>query len=194
MKVARKVRHPHQILDKSEMVVGERYAFVSAFERCNSIHHFVMGGTFDDSYSHARHLGHDLDSKPRIWMLFPGAGEDDIATIHMDGLRPDCGDKVIATGYGATLVCWRDGCAAGWEFLCDYLGPEESPSETVGPFGYHLIIVPGSAWEDDPRLHSSFWSDPNVIVRRACEAESPADWESMMRARTHEAMARALGF
>jgi len=172
------------------MVVGQLYAFVHAREDGNSVSHYTMGGMFDDSYAAARRLGHDLDSvkRPKIEMLLATPDAGPIVTIHMD--RWFGSDEPAD---GPALVYWREclGREIGWDRLHSYLGPEKERDEGVDG---HVIVVPSQHWDDDPRLHVSSWSNPNDVVKRILIAEDAVGWEQKMRARTHAAMAKALGF
>jgi len=190
--MARKVRHPHQVLEASEMVVGQLYSFVHAYESgscSDSAPSYTMGGVIDDSHAAARRLGHDLDSAdpPKVEMLLATPGAGPIVTVHMDGWCD--GDEMEQD---PTLMYWRAclGREIGWDMLSSYLGPEEENERG----DYHTVVVPSQRWADDPRLHVSNWSNPDGVVERAIVAESAAGWERRMRARAHAAMARALGF
>lgn len=187
--MTRKVRHPHQALEASEMVVGELYAFIRAYENgVDYAAHYTMGGVFDDTRAAAVRLGHDLDSagEPEIEMLIAGVGAGAIVTVHMDGWR-DGGDET-----DPTLMYWREcmGRGLGWDMMWSYLGPERERADSA-----HTLVVPSQRWADDPRLHVANWSNPDGVVERApIAAESPAEWERRMRARAHAAMAETLGF
>lgn len=190
----RKVRHPHQILEASEMDAGQLYAFVHACESGrHSVSHYTMGGVVADSPAAARRLGHDLDrgyllgstEEPQVEMLVAAAPAGPVVTVHMDGWFAGCS----APASVATLVYWRESPTrrTDWDTLLTYLGP---PAETYDD--QHFLVAPAREWEADPRLHSANWDNPDIVVERA--VESAAGWERRMRARAHAAMARMLGF
>jgi len=62
MQITRKVRHPYQVMEAAEMIIGERYAFVNKGPGSSGIFKFVMGGEFADSVAAARAFGHDLNA------------------------------------------------------------------------------------------------------------------------------------
>ncbi len=169
------------------MATGEMYAFVTAYEGSNSVSHYAMGGVFADSVAAARRLGHDLDSteEPRVEMLVAAPQSGLVVTVHIDGWwyggDPD---------EDPTLMYWRE-CRPGWDAMSTYLGPTVPDRESDD---HHCIVVPSRAWDADPRLHATNWGDPNAGVERAGGMEDAAGWERRMRARTHAAMAKALGF
>ncbi len=191
--MTRKVRHPHHVLEASEMVVGQLYAFVSAAEFGRVwVSRYTMGGVFDDTRAAARRLGHDLDSVgyPKVEMLLPGAGGGPIVTVHMDGWHAHGEMK-----QDPTLMYWREclGQDIGWDMMWSYLGPEMEGEEEHND--YHILVVPSRHWDDDPRLHVSNWRNPGVVVKRTpIVGEFAAEWERRMRAKAHAAMAKMLGF
>lgn len=185
----RKVRHPYQVLETSEMVVGQLYAFIYAHEDGNCFaSRYTMGGVFDDTRATARRLGYDLDSEDslRIEMLIASVVAGPIVTVHTDGWHDGEEEQ------DPTLMYWRDclGGVSGWDRIRCYMGPEEKEGDER-----HFIVVPDRHWADDPRLHVANWSNPDGVVERALiVVESAAGWERRMRARAHAAMAKSLGF
>ncbi len=187
--MTRKVRHPHQVLEASEMVVGQLYAFVTACRNLGtSVSRYTMGGMFDDTHAAARQLGHDLNSAnpPKVEMLLIAPPAGLIVTVHMDGWR-HLSSKMEQD---PTLMYWREcfGGGANWDMMWSYLGPEREDRDR------HTIVVSSQHWDDDPRLHSTNWHNPDGVIERAAVVESAAGWERMMRAKAHAAMAKALGF
>ncbi len=180
----------------SELVVGERYAFVHACQSGNHfVFHYAMGGVVADSAAAARRLGHDLNhgfllgskDEPQVEMLIAAPATGPVVTVHMDGWHAGC--SVLASS--PVLVYWRQkyGCRTGWDLLTTYFGPPEKEYDD-----HHCLVVPVREWDADPRLHVATWSNPDGVVERASSAESAAGWERRMRARAHAAMARMLGF
>lgn len=65
--MTRKVRHPYQVLEASEMVVGQRYAFIRVRESNSSlVSHYAMGSVLGDSCAAALRLGYDLLSVEKL--------------------------------------------------------------------------------------------------------------------------------
>lgn len=192
----RKVRHPYQVLNASEMVVGQQYAFIFASEFSGiDARHYTMGGVINDSHAAAIRLGHNLDLIKElridmlVEMLVANAPSGSVVTVHMDGWHVDHGSTLVPA-----LMYWMrgvNGRTTGWDRLSAYFGPEEEGHEYDHD---HCIAVPRQRWEDDPRLHVSNWDNPNGVVERVSDVENADDWERKMRARKHAAMAKMLGF
>lgn len=187
-------------MDASELAVGKKYAFIYVREFHNDIvEHWVMGGMFTDSVATARRHGYDLHLKDaRLEMLSPGAAVDEhIVTIHMDGWYGR-GFTCTPCTHPATIMYWnKDGISTGYDMLSTYLGRNDDNWP-----GNHTIVVSSQGWNDDPRLHSTDWNNPDGVVEMAsggasvdgAVAESAIDFDRRTKAKYDAALARALGF
>ena len=195
----REIRHPHQILYISELIVGNNYYFIikNKIEMIARPHTFV--GVIQDSYVTASKNGYNLNTIPKsliacemfvnstmidtTWII-RNKPKLDMFTIHQDGWMP-----LNQRFDDSTLVYWgKDG--EGWDYVNTFCGNTEFKGAT------HHIVVPQKDWNDDPRVHILDWENPNHITKRVniSITESPVDWERRMKAKKHEAMRKVLGF
>jgi hypothetical protein len=166
----REVRHPYQILEASEFVVGDNYAFIyNASGSDPSTYSF--GGIVEYS------VGKDENSILSDFVSPPSTSER-LFMVHKDGWYQQPGYPV--------LIYWRHGKEYdGWDQLTTFLG-----EETESMYVNHMIVS-GKHWSMDPTIH------PSPVKRKISSSSvqlNPANWEQEMRKRTHDAMAKVLGF
>lgn len=167
----RKVRHPYQILEAEELIVGNRYAFVSNHNGPMPpfIHFYVFGGIIEgDSSTYKR----SITTPPTV-------------TVHLDG-------KTSRNAYilqSPTLMYWREP-DTNWDCLATFLGPQESDLLNLCS-----IVVPEQRWNDDPKIHVLDWENPNDIIERKIDVkDNDEDWEAKINVKRDAVMARAFGF
>jgi hypothetical protein len=168
----RKVRHPYQILEASELVKDEEYVFVSISDGGgNWVETHLFGGAFKDS-------GDIVKNPPRI-------ASPPIMTIHLDGKHPDFKNKDEPI-----FVYWKK--FTGWDWMSTYLGD----TNTTNPLIDNHAIIPKKHWDNDPKLHVLDWENPDDVVERKIHTSSNVDmdWEQKINARRDAAMAKAFGF
>ena len=165
----REVRHPYQIMDIDELVVGETYVFAGTeYEYGSWVDYLVFGGIVDDSKN-----AHDQASLKVF--VDPPKTEKSIFLIHRDGWNRFGGSDV------PTITYWRgDG---SWDKLTTFFGPRDD-RDARNEFLY--IIVPIQYWSDDPQIY-------NHPVERLLNVERVMT-EAEMKKRYDKAMAKALGF
>jgi len=191
-------------MDASELTLGARYAFVSAWPKDSmypdgNVHASIriMAGVVSNTVKQAASRGWDItkfrkttgggfsESIPLETLLDdnfgPRAGAE-IVTVHQDGWSEtgDKGDRPTLTYWTAgrekKSIFWR-----GWDHVITYLGSPE-PVSSHSP-GHHCIVVPEDRWLADPMLH--VLADPGL---RTPDDDSPADFERRMRAKRDKAM------
>lgn len=192
----RKVRHPYQILDISELVIGREYYFISISQWTNFVGApLAFGGVIDDSWLTANKRGYDLDNVPSDQMsldMFLDLSliiHKNMFTIHNDGLCH--GPAIHVKQNYPILQYWRKN-RDGWDNLSTYFGDQEPG----GP--RHTIAVPRIHWEKDSKMHIVDWENPDDTIERIGSEivgnENVADWEQRMKAKKHDAMRKMLGF
>ncbi len=196
----RKRRHPHQVMDVTELTIGARYAFVSSYRGITyqdiDVTMRLMVGVMSNTAKQASQRGSDLmkfqnpgqrgffGTLPLEALLNddfgPHAGAE-IVTVHQDGWneRGDRGDQPTLTYWAEIGHMWR-----GWDHVSTYFGPLEPKPKSTHDIHNHCIVVPEDRWLADPRLHAAV--EPDDV--------SPADFEQRMRSKRDKAMRRLLGY
>ena len=180
----RKLRHPHQVMEASELVVNEWYRTPTLYRDGHMWDHkaFLLLGRVRSTPRAA--LGHKDVS-------VGGGATPGLLTIHEDGwfgrpileYPPPEGDL-----FGTpTLYYWNmRGDTRGWDHLASYLGePRPGHGDDAK---MHCIMVPEAAWLADPRMHVVDWINPGDAVVRAAGRLSgdPSDPMAGARRRTEE--------
>ena len=169
-------RHPYQLLDMNELVVGQSYAFVSYFHRFMlNINYYMFGGIIKDSG--------DVDETATVdtFVVSPDTTKN-IVTIHLDGWNPI---KSLVRKLGdPVLVYWKRSGNATYDWLYTYLSNKKNCNN--GP-----IVVPERHWKDDPQIYSNpIKRKTKLMSVSGTEMLDAASWEQKMRQRTHDAMAK----
>lgn len=169
----RKIRHPYQILEAEELIVGEKYAFISRYSREDpDIDSLIFGGIIKEDNL-------VIDNPPQTTPF--------TFTIHPSGLQSD----LKTNKRGSTIVYWLDSYPR-YDLLSTFLG------EIDGSMHKHSIVVTLKHWDNDPKMHVLDWVNPDDIIKRFCvqnhDIETPAEFEKRMRQKKHDAMREMLGF
>lgn len=177
--MSRKVRHPYQILEASELIKDELYSFITADQSHKSGTHYsvdtyIFGGTFKDSK--------DIIKNP------PKLFKQSIVTIHLDGVYPDMPvprDKPL-------FVYWRN-YHNGWDNMSTYLGDIDIENLLAD---VHHIIVSQKHWADDSKIHVLDWKNPDDVIKRKIHVFSNIDmnWEQRINVKRDNALAYFFGF
>ncbi len=176
----RKIRHPYQIIELSEMIIGKRYAFI--FHVKNStidVEDYVFGGIIQDSFFTAQQRGYDLNLDKIGSIAFIDSVDDNIFTVHMDGwtqrLKPLFG--------GPITTYWNGNQECGYDSLKSWVGKEECPEDDDCS-----LIVPSRHWNNDPKIHVLDWINPDETVQRAieCQTQIPTNWEDSAKKKQDE--------
>ncbi len=161
----RKVRHPYQILEPEELVVGEQYVFVFQGGASLSYDLYIFGGIIKDNQSIIKN---PPDTSPPT------------VTIHPKGLMA----QDFAEYRDPTFMYWRTP-NRGWDNLSTYLSEPLANRRCS-------IIVPEKHWKDDPHFYDDVVERKISQTPKGLQIE--ADWEQKMRTKRDIAMAKALGF
>ena len=203
----RKRKHPYQIMDISQLTVGARYAFVSAYANGDIYARvMVMAGVMSNTIARARRTGWNLvqlrldgtmiSSNIPMSALNPISGssrlddlshvtfsnvhQDGFVTVHQDGWNDTHDNEDRPTlAYWTAQRIWR-----GWDYANSCLscsGPEKIITSE-----HDLIVVLEGFWLADPRIHAA-------CDEAACD-ESPTDTEQSMRAKMDDNLRHAFGY
>ncbi|KKN91142.1 hypothetical protein LCGC14_0220070 [marine sediment metagenome] len=175
--MTRKVRHPYQILEADELIIGERYALILSTYHGLNFMAYVFGGIIKDNLSA---INNPPITDPRTF------------TIHFKGLRNDGVDSLLPARL-PTIVCWpsRKGFHIDWDYVETYFGEKEDCKDT------HAIVVSERHWADDPKIHVLDWENPNDVIERKIGKTNKVvsgDWEQQVNAKRDAAMADFFGF
>ncbi len=186
--IKRKVRHPYQIMELSEMIVGKNYTFIFHIKGCRiDAECRMFGGIIKGSYKTAKQRGYDLDHCNINLKCFMDLIKDQVVTVHMDGwtkhLKKPLSEPIS--------IYWDDGYEIGYDSLNSWVGPEEYLEDEDCS-----IVVPSRHWNNDPVIHVLDWINPDCVVNRVCDQkiENASDWEIKMKNKKHDAMRKMLGF
>ena len=195
-----KRRHPMQIMEAAELVVGDVYAFVACHDGHTDLYeqHCIAVVTdtgrllasrgrwrgqacSDDAYI----LGDLLD----VQSVFSAAAvpqaiivaDDDIIpfTVHLDGWVPDGSKKSESM-----IVDWIDD-----EDFCNEHYSFDQGATREG----HFIIVPVADWISDPRVHVLDWVNPDDIVKPPMRTVGALGSEAAASKRTNDNLQRIFG-
>jgi len=187
-RVRRKLRHPHQATELSELSPGASYAFVVLVDsRWGRPEHqdYVMLGVVRDSFASILARG-DRGETPEAFFDIPPGSHPGFVTVHMDGWFRFGSDPIPDDE--PTLVYWDPaGLRTGWDDMESYLGETERPDAAM-----HCVAVPSAEWALDPRVHVVDWINPDDTVARA--APHWAGEEARLRGKRDRALRRLLGF
>jgi hypothetical protein len=196
----RKIRHPYQILNISELIVGNNYCFISDNPKTTFLSSSVYVGVIEDSLAAASKNGCNLNTTPNSVLtcsVFTDPAIIDTTwiiknklTLNMFTIHFDCWMPNNLFTDDSTLVYWEKNGTTAWDYMSTFLGKTELKGNT------HCIIVPQKNWNDDQRIHVRDWENPDCVIERANinTIENAVNWEKKMRAKKHTAMAKALGF
>ncbi len=174
----REVRHPYQILNVDELIVGQNYTFATGYRSGEFMNGFR--GIFCGMINGYRDT--NPDARPETFInqsvLDSIDSECCLVTIHMNGWTryspADDNDPI--------LVYWGPD---GWDKLDTYIGSQASG-------GCISIVVPHNHWENDSQIYL------NPIERHPdmCKntASAPDDWEVKIKSKRDAAMAKMFGF
>lgn len=195
---ARRVRHPHQVMDASGLSVGARYAFVMA-ERRQPTECLIraMAGEVGDAVGLAMSRGWNALARAAAGIDTPLAALLDnfrafdtgaAVTVHPDGWR-GCETKAPTP----TLVYWSDGNQVSWDPLHTFLGPS-SPLAKELLYTFHAV-VPEERWLANPNMYERVaWRGADQSAADPAGTETPADFDRRMRAKLDRALRKRLGF
>jgi len=163
-----KRRHPRQIMDHREFRPGDEYALIRATECDAPERAFVSreSMTFVEAIDNG-----EMDRAVDALARRPAKEGDEIRiTTH------DIHGEIVV----ASWTC-NDALCDKWAFYeMDHVHIDK-----------HLLFVPSSAWDADPRVHVIGWLNPDDV----CEARLTwAEEEAVLRQRRDIAMRKALGF
>jgi len=201
----RKLRHPHQAMEMSDLVANEWYRTPTLYRDGHlwDFKTYLLLGVVLDSPRAA--LGHEEPDASLFFRVPPhpgtysGSATPCLLTVHKDGwfgravadYPPPPGDLLDAP----TLCYWNArGEWQGWDHMASYLG---EPRPDCGDKGdMHCIMVPEAAWLADPRIHVVDWINPDDTVVRAGGRPSGdlSDPLAGARRRTDDNLRRFFGF
>lgn len=190
-KVARKVRHPHQVADVSEMIPGHSYAFVTITSRVLDrlwAGRYVFGGAFSDYLAAICLRGHNprLARRLEVYRAATARGPRPRLARRLEvGMLTDfTGDTDVASGIPPAdiVTIHTDGIRnpndldstidattimywrADGTSSWDLLETFLSGGPTTRR---HCLIVPEPEWDADPHVHVLDWVNPDDVVERA---------------------------
>jgi hypothetical protein len=131
--MARKVRHPYQILDISELVVDRDYCFVCSTSKELLVKRRTFKGFIQDSWLTASRRGYSLSTISKqllkIDIFFDtSVANESFFTIHNDGW---CYDN--KTVNNPTIIYWYED-ENGWDNLTAFIGGVCEPKK------HHYIV------------------------------------------------------
>lgn len=169
----REIRHPYQILDANELIIGQFYMLVSDKIVSGFLKFpFVFGGIVKNS-------NRKYNTNGRAFVSSLIASRKRYITIHMDGWNgrdySDC----------PTLIYWQ-GSDNAYDFLSGFIGPITCATHLTN------IIVPEQHWLNDPKVYDGVVERHPSVCKG--DVDTPADWEKKMKLKRDAAMAKAIGF
>ena len=181
-----KCKHPHQVMDISQLTVGVRYAFVGARKSADGtypdvdIHARVMviAGVVSDTIALAQQAGldpmqlnqlrHDVPNITMSALLGDVLGHvtsTDFVTVHQDGWGYVAYNAKVdhpTLAYWTAQRIWR-----GWDLAATYFNCS-GPEHITTP-GRDCIVVPEDLWLADPRIHAVYDESPTDLDGRSVQ-------------------------